>query len=505
MHRTIRIALAPVLLLFLSATAVQSIAAPLAPVITSTALGDLPFFASVVVSNIEPAKVTSVRFAVKPRRGTVSAPVTAAYSSAYLATNGLLNVGAGTITVPIFGLYEDFINFVSITVRRGTKGVTTMSAEIATPSWNDPVAAAYRSPTVNVSRQKTSVLSYSFFMLKSFSSTTAPLILDTDGYVRWAGSFGFGSLAATLWGNEVWIGQPYSGNVYKQPLTGAAPTLVSDLSAAPDLVTHFHHNMMVTAKGLLVEVDTPTQWEAVVDVLDSNGDVVKTFDLGEILGDYLRDHGEDPTGWVNPGNDWFHGNASTYWPAHNELVVSSRENFVIGLDYDTSEIKWILGDTTKQWYVSFPSLRPLALSLAEGTLAPIGQHSVSIDAAGNLMLFDNGLFAYNTYPQGENRSYSTASTYGIDRDAMTATMIWNYEHGQDIFSPITSSVYQDGSRSILLDYGSVGGGFPGPAQTARIIGLTDMATNRVAFDYGYSGGFPMGWNAIPVHLEALTF
>jgi Arylsulfotransferase (ASST). len=30
------------------------------------------------------------------------------------------------------------------------------------------------------------------------------------------------------------------------------------------------------------------------------------------------------------------------------VIVSSRENFVIAIDYETGAIKWILGDPTKK-------------------------------------------------------------------------------------------------------------------------------------------------------------
>lgn len=492
----------------LASLAAPSAAAPAAsPTVTSATVGSLPFFASVTVSNVTPSQIVSVAFSVKPKPNTVSSSIAATYSNSYLMAEDLFNSLAGTVTIPIFGLYENFVNTVTIKVR-GISKIATLSTPISTSLWSDPAAAPYRTPTVNVARQKTAVLSYSFFMMKNWSTASAPLILDTDGYVRWAGAFSYPDveLASTLWGTDVWVGRPYTGQIYRQSLTGSTPELVSDLSLGPDNVIHFHHNMLVTSKGLLVEVNTTTQVETVVLVLDSAGQVVKTFNLGEILSAYLVANGEDPSSWMNQ-YDWFHANSSTYWPARNELVVSSRENFVIGLDYDTSEIKWIMGDTTKQWYLAYPSLRPLALTLSPGTLAPFGQHSVSIDSKGNLMLFNNGLYGYNTSPAGQLRSYSTASTYTIDSDAMTATMVWNYDHGQDIFSPITSSVYQDNGKSILLDYSSIGPlpPFPGPQQVARVIGLTNMSTTKVAFDYSYVGGYPMGWNAFPVHLESVTF
>ena len=44
-------------------------------------------------------------------------------------------------------------------------------------------------------------------------------------------------------------------------------------------------------------------------------------------------------------------------------MVSSRENFVMKLDYHTGNIIWILWDPSKYWY-TFPSLRAKALTLA---------------------------------------------------------------------------------------------------------------------------------------------
>ncbi len=85
--------------------------------------------------------------------------------------------------------------------------------------------------------------------------------------------------------------------------------------------------------------------------------------------------GDDPSQFVYPTpTDWFHNNGVTYNRADDSLIVSSRENFLICLDYETSAIKWILGDPTKKWY-QFPSLRKFALTLAPGSLPPIGQHA----------------------------------------------------------------------------------------------------------------------------------
>ena len=59
--------------------------------------------------------------------------------------------------------------------------------------------------------------------------------------------------------------------------------------------------------------------------------------------------GDDPSGFVFDSvlGDWFHNNCTAYRAEDNTLLVSSRENFVIALDYDSDAIKWILGDSTK--------------------------------------------------------------------------------------------------------------------------------------------------------------
>ena len=63
--------------------------------------------------------------------------------------------------------------------------------------------------------------------------------------------------------------------------------------------------------------------------------------------------------------DWFHNNSVTYRASDDSLIVSSRENFVIALDYASGAIKWILGDKTKAWF-QYPSLSQFALTVPAG-------------------------------------------------------------------------------------------------------------------------------------------
>jgi hypothetical protein len=141
---------------------------------------------------------------------------------------------------------------------------------------------------------------------------------------------------------------------------------------------------------MLLEADTTTQFESFVIEIDLAGNVIKTWDLAQIITDVMVAGGDDPSQFVYPSpTDWFHNNAVTYNRADDSVLVSSRENFVIAIDYETGAARWILGDQTKKWH-EFPSLAQLALNAAPNSLVPIGQHATSIAFDQNLLLFDNG-------------------------------------------------------------------------------------------------------------------
>src|SRR6202043_2924547 len=183
--------------------------------------------------------------------------------------------------------------------------------------------------------------------------------------------------------------------------------------------------------------------------------------------------------------DWFHNNSTTYRKSDNSLIVSSRENFVICLDYDTSAIRWILGDPTKKWY-QYPSLRKYALTVQTG-VPPIGQHSVAITSDNKLLLMDNGTASDVQMPAGASRHYAAARKYQLYwPGANVATEVWNYTANQSIYSPYCGSVYEDSPLNYLVDYAFVGGSQPYSSSkpaAAEIVGLN--AFGKKIFDYKY--------------------
>jgi hypothetical protein len=200
--------------------------------------------------------------------------------------------------------------------------------------------------------------------------------------------------------------------------------------------------------------------------------------------------------------DWFHLNSSVYDPRDGSLLLSSRESFVVKLDHETGELRWLLGDPTKHWH-SFPSLRALALEVTGG-MPPIGQHALSLTEEGWLLLFDNGYPSLpmnqpDGAPLGISRPYSRAVAYEIDEASRTAREAWSFDHGGTIASPICSGVERasDGSAVVLFSSASNG-------NSARLVGID--AQGRVAFDFEYeTRACETGWHVQIVPFESLVF
>lgn len=458
--------------------------------VSSVTPGGTPFISMVNLQGINASRFATATFVVKTKVGGTAVPISATYSKSYLVSRGYYT-GGSTVTIPVFGLYQDKLNSVQITVKHGA--TSTINFTISTAAWGD---SRYLNPTKLQARNSSVALGFSYFMLKNWDVEYSPTIMDVDGELRWVGNTpGYYPSQASLFHN----GSIYYGSgttLLKQEVDGTFQVL-KDYWESDNVTYVGHHNYGLGKRGILLEVDRTTDIESAILEVDMSGNVLSTFDFNQIVEDAMVEGGDDPSTFVRRDADWFHSNSATYWKAQNTLVVSSRENFVIAVDYETHKIKWILGDPTKYWY-SFPSLRKYALNLASGTLPPIGQHSVSITARGELMLFDNGTQSFNQIDMpGVNRSYAAPRRYQINLRTMTARMTWAYEHNQDIYSPICSSIYED-NGTYLINYASVNWG-----ESIRLIALGK--SDRVAFDYLLPGGWGNGWNAQPIHLEKLSF
>ena len=458
--------------------------------LVSKTAGPTPFIRNLNFQVNPIANIKRVQFTIQPKAGSVTRPISATYSSRYLSSRGYLET-AGNMKIPVFGLYDGFTNSVTLNYvfRDGSSKQRVFS--VFAPVFPDP--CHYNQRIEVLPRTASTQLSYDFMLLKNSCGPFSPAVMDTDGALRWVGHAG--ELPSAFIDNAIYAA--YGPQLLRIELDGAV-SLVADYSSRGVLM--FHHNMDPGKFGLLVEVDTRTDLESIIMEVDLNGGVFKQWNMASIIASAMRAGGDDPSGFVRRGEDWFHSNAATYRASDNSLIISSRENFVIALDWSTGAIKWILGDPTKAWY-QYPSLRAYALNVRSGGLAPIGQHAVSITYNDKLLLFDDGLRSFNQDPPGNNRHYAAPRKYSLDLTNHAATEIYRYT--RPIVSEICSSVYEDAPDNYLVDY-AVAGRFQGGNPFAEIVGL--RATGARVFDYKFAtNACEEIFNAIPVHFEQLTF
>ncbi len=419
--------------------------------------------------------IASVSYSIQPISGSVTRPLTASFSATYLNSHNYFIPGANAVIIPIFGLYAGTTNTINITYTFTNGTSATYPTTLKTPAYTEPCTAVAKR-TFFGARSNTASLNYDYFLLKDYCSANDPAILDTDGNIRWVGDAGLsGSEDIAFFNNAIYLS---SGTVIDRiDITNGAVTKLFDLATATypsgvtglngATVTGTHHQIDPGATGLIVDVNTSTETEATaVEFNASTGAILNTWDFGAIISAAMLANGEtqaNVSAFVQGTNqDWFHNNAVAYDAKDGWLIVSSRENFVMAIDYAAPasgqrQIHWILGDTTKAWYnTPAKSLQKFALTPANSsTLPPIGQHGISIDHNGYLLLFDDGLgsiTASNT-PAGLTRNYSAVREYQINTTAKTATETYTYTaaSGQNLFSPICGSVY-DVAGNYLVDF-----------------------------------------------------
>jgi arylsulfate sulfotransferase len=489
--------------LFAAVSVVAHQTAASSVIINGQTAGPTAFIAQVQLTANPPTSVKSIKFQIAPKAGSVTRPVSATYPIEYLQKRGYFNSQSGAILLPVFGLYANFSNTVNLTYTFSDNSTQQASLMVGTPVFN--TTCGYTTPTVVQPRTNSTTLSYDFMLVKNICGTASPVIIDTDGQVRWVGTAGVTGHSSTLFQNSVYLG---AGPIlYRMELDG---TFVQLKDFSGNGVVDFHHNADFGKRGILLEVDTAQQTEAIDLEVDGLGNLLKTWDLAAIISAAMTAGGNNPALFVssvhNPPvstDDWFHNNSVTYKASDDSLLVSSRENFVIALDYASGAIRWVFGDTNKQW-AGFTSLNNLKLNPGANTLPPIGQHALSITKDDNLLLFDNGRSSINHSPTGIDRSYSAPRKYQINTQTKTAIEVWNYEANQAFYSPFCSSVYEDAPLNYVVDYSVLGPATPQPPLLSEILGLD--ASGVKIFHYRYpTTNCDTAFNTMPVHFEQVVF
>jgi len=468
--------------------------------ITGNTAGATPFISKLTLEVSNTTVLKTIQFSIDPKPGSVTRPLSGTYANDYLVGRGFEH--PPEVILPIYGLYAGRANTVRLTFRF-MDGSSKQAVTAVTTATFDDQGCGYNNPTKLLPRTNSTNLSYDYIFDRSACGDFSPVILDSDGALRWVSPLATESAlfaSSTFFDNAVYLTQ--GSQLFRVELDDAVGLLADYHDIG---VVNLHHNIDTGKTGLLIEPDTTSFFEStILEVNSSDGTVLRTFNMAAIISAAMVAGGDDPSQFVFPTpTDWFHNNGATYNRADDSLIVSSRENFLICIDYETTAIKWILGDPTKKWH-QFPSLRKFATTLAANSLPPIGQHAPSITFDQGVMIHDNGQNSLFQNPPGAQREFASPRKYTLDLAANVATEVWNFEMNQSIHSPFCSSVYEDAPFNYLVDYAIVNGGLPGVPTFAQLMGL-DAAGQRI-FYYQYpTMGCNTAYNSFPIHLESTKF
>ena len=352
--------------------------------------------------------------------------------------------------LPIYGLYADRDNKVTISYKDGDQSVAK-DITVTTDKLPDDMVL----PTeVKANKEKLANELY-FFTPSSKGYTVA---YDVNGDVRWyidqqapwkIDRLNNGHL---LLSTERLINQPYyTTGLYEMDLLGKVYTEFS-------LPGGYHHDYFEMANGnLLVSSDdfngdAGTVEDYIVELDRQTGEIVKKFDLKKVLS---TDDGKSEN-WSS--YDWFHNNSVWYDEKTNVVILSGRhKDAVIAIDYDSGKLKWIIGDPTN-WDEEYQKY----------FFTPVGddfewqwsQHAAMVTPEGYIFILDNGnnkSKVSDDYVPAED-SYTRGVMYKIDTDKMTIEQVWQYgkERGSDFYSPYISDVdYLDDGHYIVHSGGIV--------------------------------------------------
>ena len=352
--------------------------------------------------------------------------------------------------LPVYGLYADYENEVVISYLENGKEVSK-TLTIKTDKLPDDIAL----PT-SVYADKENLVNDLYFFTPSSSGYT--LAYDVNGDIRWyLTNYALWKIdrlsnGHLLVSSERLIYSPYyMSGLYEMDLLGKIYVEYS-------LKGGYHHDYYEMENGnLLVSSDDfnnedGTVEDYIVELDRSSGDIVKTWDLKDILN---MEDGKSEN-WTS--YDWFHNNSVWYDKNTNSITLSGRhQDAVINIDYDSGKLNWIVGDPTN-WSSEYQ----------EYFFTPVGddfewqwsQHAAMITPEGYLFLLDNGnnksKIKEEYVPASD--SYTRAVMYKLDTENMTIEQVWQYgkERGSEFYSPYNSDVdYIDKNHYIAHSGGIV--------------------------------------------------
>lgn len=321
--------------------------------------------------------------------------------------------------VPVYGLYPDMENIVSLELLDGQDKVTAKN-EVCIRT--KPLMK-YLEDAVRV--EKKTERSSMKLILVAGKSTSYPIAFDENGDIRYIMQYrprGYG-LFELANGRFIMMERqtliptymlPHSTQMYEIDYFGR----VHRTYYVPNGI---HHDVCEMTPGGNLLVVSNSQCghveDCIAEVNRQNGKIEKFLDLCDVLYTAYRDR-----------TNWIHINSLEYEPETGNVIFSARNlHSVFSINWKTNQLNWILGETG--FWRRTPWLFKV-LKTPENMPWHFQQHSVKLireDLDGNadtkhLMMFDNHWNLRRKVPSYDNDTRSFVTIYTINEKKKTAKL-----------------------------------------------------------------------------------
>ena len=386
-------------------------------------------------------------------------------------------------SIPVLGLYPDTENEVTVTLTDESGNSMEKTVTIKTGTLAKSIA------TIDVKEADTQKMDLGDSELTFvIPSTKRAYAFDANGDVRWH-STRYNShifkeltngnlLYLTKESNDadtynVLLETDYLGKIYHR-YDFSSSSAANDTGKSEGEMTVIHHDGIELPSGnFLLTVNDGSNYieDTMIELNRETGEIEKTIDLKDILPEaFYEDF--DSTSREDGKVDWFHQNSVEYDEADNSIIISGRhQDTIMKIDYDTSEIKWIMGDSSG-WPESYQKY-----FLKGDVKASGGQHAAIVlpdqddnDETTDILYYDNNI-SVTRGDEETSEKYSEARQVRINDAEMTIEEVWTFGEalGKDYYTKIIGSArYLSNTGNRLVNFG-----YRDEGQTSSIMEVTE--------------------------------
>ena len=326
--------------------------------------------------------------------------------------------------IPLYGLYGNYENTVLIKTESGKSSTVKVKIDGFTRHGDIEVI------TNNIGN------SNGEFYFGTTALGTASLAIDNYGEVRWFLSEDYSKGMVMLQNGHLLLSDVTKGPNAVSTGGVIEVDMLGFVHKQYEIDGGYHHDGYEKKDGNLLitsgDVNSDYFCDVIHEIDRETGEILKSFNYSEIIKNI------DPSVIQENEITWGFINSVFLDEERNELLVSMRNrNSVVAIDYNTKELKWILGEE-RFWSSKF---RPYLVKGSGDFIYPAGQHSITVLNDGKVSIFNNG---YNSYREKANPCsnlkglQSYGMIYNIDRTNKTATVDYKVG-GEKYFSYALSS------------------------------------------------------------------